>query len=62
MQNNIESSDTLPPLKVPKKVVEERQENVESFTSIINQVDDNADDELLNVVEGEVMVRRLKSV
>ncbi|VVC26390.1 Zasp-like motif,Regulator of chromosome condensation 1/beta-lactamase-inhibitor protein II,Domain [Cinara cedri] len=54
VQNNIKSSDTLPPLKVPKKVAEERKETVESFSSIVTQVEDNDDDKVLKVVKEEI--------
>lgn len=57
-ENNIKTSDILPPLKVPKKVIEERKETVESFTSIVTQVDNNDDDELFKIVEKGIKVRR----
>ncbi|CAH1712880.1 X-linked retinitis pigmentosa GTPase regulator-like isoform X2 [Aphis gossypii] len=48
----IKSSDTLPPLKVVKKIIEERKENIEPFTSI-TLANDN-DSEALNVVKESV--------
>lgn len=65
VENNIKSSDTLPPLKVPKKAIEERKET-RHLTSMANHVDDNDDDDdddaLLNVAAEEATARRNNAV
>ncbi|XP_025208990.1 X-linked retinitis pigmentosa GTPase regulator-like isoform X3 [Melanaphis sacchari] len=48
----IKLSDSLPPLRVVKKKIEERKENIEPFTSI-TPANDN-DSGVLNVVKGSV--------
>lgn len=52
----IKSSDTLPPLKVAKKVIKERKENIEIFTSITPTAH-SKEQEVLNVVKKDVKVR-----
>lgn len=51
----IKSSDTLPPLKVAKKIIEERKENIEIFTSITPATNGN-DQEILNGAKENVRV------
>ncbi|XP_008182284.1 X-linked retinitis pigmentosa GTPase regulator isoform X2 [Acyrthosiphon pisum] len=45
----IKSSDSLPPLRVVKKIIEERKENIEPFTSITPAKDNEP--EVLNIVK-----------
>lgn len=52
----IKSSDTLPPLRVAKKVNEERKENIEPFTSMTS--DNDYDEEISNdVKDNNIRVR-----
>jgi len=50
----IKSSDSLPPLRVVKKIIEERKENIEPFTSITPANDNNP--EVLITVKESVKV------
>lgn len=45
----------MPPLRVVKKIIEERKENIEPFTSITPIANDN-DSEALNVIKESVKV------
>lgn len=49
------SSDVLPPLRIVKKVIEERKENIEPFTTIAST--NGNDQEVLNNVKDKAKVR-----
>lgn len=51
----IKSSDTLPPLRVVKKVIEERKENIEPFTSI--SAANGNDQEIIDIAKETAKVR-----
>lgn len=57
----IKSSDSLPPLRVVKKIIEERKENIEPFTSI-TPANDNDLEVLIIVKESAKVMLYLYSI
>lgn len=52
----IKSSDALPPLRVVKKAIEERKENIEPFTTVAVTNGNDRQEVIIDVVKEDVKV------